>query len=239
MLTNMNKDSLLKQSLKKIPPLWFEKIAPFIESESFKKLDHFLQTEIKNGKKIYPEASNLFNAFQIDFSDIKVVILGQDPYHGPHQAIGLSFAVPNIHFPKPPSLQNIFKEIKSDLNVSLKEGDSDLSGWVKQGVLLLNTVLSVEENTPLSHRNQGWEPFTQNIIEILGKRKDPIVFILWGSHAQKMKPVIAEQHAILESAHPSPLSAYRGFLGSKVFSKTNHHLLKYGKKPIQWEIISI
>lgn len=220
-------------------PGWQKILEPIMRENFFKKLISFLENE-RSEKNIFPSEENVFRIFkELDFPDVKVVILGQDPYHGPGQALGLSFAVPNDFFPKPPSLQNIFKEIYSDLGVVIPKGQSDLSGWVKQGVLLLNTVLTVEESTPLSHRNQGWEQFADGVITALNERVDPVVFILWGSHAQKFKTRInLNKHFIFESAHPSPLSAYRGFFGSRVFSRVNEILFQNNKKPIQWESVS-
>lgn len=223
-----------------LPPGWQKTLEPVLQEEFFKNLISFLANERQARKNIFPAVENIFAALEkLDYANVKVVILGQDPYHGAGQAIGLSFAVPNEFYPKPPSLQNIFKELQSDLEISLQKGHSDLLGWVKQGVLLLNTVLTVEENTPLSHRNQGWEQFTNRIIAVLSERKEPMIFILWGSHAQKLKASIDQsKHFVIESAHPSPLSAYRGFFGSKVFSRVNEILVKNKQSPIRWEEIS-
>lgn len=224
----------------KLPATWQSLLSESFAQPSFKKLLQFLQNEHEAGKVIYPSVGQIFRALtDLDLNHVKVVILGQDPYHGPGQAIGYSFAVPNDLRIKPPSLKNIFKEIESDLNVKLPIGPSDLTGWVDQGVLLLNTVLTVEAGAPLSHRDQGWEQFTESVIEVLNHRDDPLVFILWGSQAQKFKSKLnLARHAVLESAHPSPLSAYRGFLGSKVFSKTNQILDKFGKAPIDWSRVT-
>jgi uracil-DNA glycosylase len=224
-----------------LPPVWREKLKSLTSEVFFKKLTQFLKEEYQAKKIIYPARENVLRALQeLDLPKVKVVILGQDPYHGPRQAIGLSFAVPNDLFPKPPSLKNIFKELQSDLQISLPEGKSDLSGWVKQGVLLLNTVLTVEAATPLSHRDQGWEAFTDRVLSELNARENPLVFVLWGSHAQKLKAKIdLKKHAVLESVHPSPLSAYRGFFGSKVFSKINQKLIQFGETPIDWSRVSI
>jgi uracil-DNA glycosylase len=221
-------------------PDWKSKIGPISAEPYFLKLMEFLKSEHHSGKVIYPNSQNIFRAFEtLDLPDVKVVIFGQDPYHGSGQATGYSFAVPNEFMPKPPSLKNIFKELESDLGMTLPKNQSDLSGWVGQGVLLLNTVLTVEDATPFSHRNQGWEQFTDQVIEVLNSRVDPIIFVLWGSHAQKLKSkIISPDHAVLESAHPSPLSAYRGFLGSKIFTKINEKLTEFGKKPINWLNVS-
>jgi uracil-DNA glycosylase len=224
-----------------LPPVWREKLSPIKTATFFKDLTQFLKNEYSAGKIIYPARQHVLRALQeLDLPAVKVVILGQDPYHGPDQAIGFSFAVPNELRKKPPSLQNIFKELKSDLGITPEPGLSDLTGWVKQGVLLLNTVLTVEAAQPLSHRDRGWEQFTDQIITELNAREKPLVFILWGSHAQKFKAKIdLKKHIVLESAHPSPLSAHRGFMGSKIFSKTNAALEKLGIKPIDWSKVSV
>lgn len=226
--------------LKTLPPVWLENFTEYRKQASFQKLQAFLNAEYKEGKVIFPEKKNIFRALQeLDLPSVKVVILGQDPYHGPGQATGFSFAVPNQLKRKPPSLQNIFKELTSDLSVSLSTEQSDLTGWVEQGVLLLNTVLTVEAGKPLSHRGKGWEEFTNRVIDLLSAREKPIVFILWGAPAQKYKARInLTKHRVLESAHPSPLSSYRGFFGSKVFSKTNTYLKEFHQPLIRWEKIS-
>lgn len=202
------------------------------KKDYFKELGIFIKNEYKT-KIIYPEYKNIFNAMRItDYNDVKVVILGQDPYHGDKEAHGLSFSVLE-GVKRPPSLQNIFKELESDLGV--KREKNNLTDWAKQGVLLLNSVLTVQKDTPLSHRGHGWEIFTDNIIRYLNARKTPIVFILWGSYARSKKELITNPiHHIVESAHPSPLSASRGFFGSKPFSKTNTYLEKDGMEKINW-----
>lgn len=206
----------------------------------FRDLSLFLLNEYKNGKTIYPSRDNVLRALQsLDLSQVKVVILGQDPYHGEGQAMGLSFAVPNDLRLKPPSLQNIFKEIESDCGLILSKEKSDLLGWVEQGVLLLNSVLTVRAHQAFSHRDKGWEQFTDRVIELLSERKEPMVFLLWGAAAQKKKEKISKHHYILESVHPSPLSAHRGFFGCKHFSKANEFLKKQGHKPIDWSKISL
>jgi uracil-DNA glycosylase len=224
-----------------LPPIWRRHLAHEANEAYFKDLTRFLVTEYKKGAKIFPENRNVLRAIQsLDLPDVKVVILGQDPYHGEGQAMGLAFAVPNELTPKPPSLVNIFKEIRDDLGVAIPAQCSDLSGWVAQGVLLLNTVLTVRAHQAFSHREKGWETFTDAIIRVLDAREDPIVFLLWGSAAQKKKALIQNpRHFILESAHPSPLSAHRGFLGNRHFSKTNAILRKLGKEEIRWERVSI
>ncbi|MBS1960836.1 MAG: uracil-DNA glycosylase [Bdellovibrionales bacterium] len=224
-----------------LPPAWRERLAPEAEKDYFKSLTRFLVGEHRSGARVFPAKENVLRAIQsLDLPDVKVVILGQDPYHGEGQAIGLSFAVPNTLRPKPPSLQNIFKEIREELGVAIPEGQSDLSGWVAQGVLLLNAVLTVRANEAFSHREQGWETFTDEIIRHLDASENPIVFLLWGSAAQKKKLLIRDpRHFILESAHPSPLSAHRGFLGNGHFARTNEILRKLGRGEIRWERVSI
>ncbi len=237
----MNELSPQEEFSNSLPPVWKEKLAE-VEGESFfKDLMRFLKSEYQASKTIYPSRENVMRALkELDLPSVKVVILGQDPYHGADQAIGFSFAVPNHLFPKPPSLVNIFKELESDLQVKISRNDSDLTGWVEQGVLLLNTVLTVEASKPLSHRDRGWEKFTDQVIGHLGSRPDPLVFILWGSHARKMKAKIdLSIHKVIETPHPSPLSAYRGFFGSKVFSRTNEFLKQLGKEPINWAHLSV
>ncbi len=201
----------------------------------FKKLIDFVNKEYKE-KVIYPPKNEIFNALRhTPYKDVKVVILGQDPYHGEHQAEGLSFSVKN-GIRKPPSLQNIFKELNDDLGIPFPK-TSSLIPWADQGVLLLNAVLTVEANMAASHKDKGWEIFTDKIIELLNKKEEPIVFILWGSFARNKKKLITNKnHYIVESAHPSPLSAYNGFFGSKPFSKTNNFLISKGLKPIDWKI---
>lgn len=185
-------------------------------------------------KTIYPRQEDIFNALKItNYEDVKVVILGQDPYHGINEAHGLSFSVQK-GVKIPPSLQNIYKELESDLNIKPKD-NGDLSGWAKQGVLLLNSVLTVEKDKASSHKGLGWELFTDYIIKILNKSDNPIVFILWGNFAREKKKYITnKKHLIIESPHPSPFSAYSGFFGSHPFSKTNNFLVKNKKEPIDW-----
>ena len=196
---------------------------------------NFVKEEYKN-KTIYPKPNEVFNAFRYtDFDNVKVVILGQDPYHGPNQAEGLSFSVSDDVL-KPPSLKNIFKELESDLGIPFPKHNS-LKPWAKQGVLLLNAVLTVEEHKPASHKGKGWEIFTDDVIDILNKREKPIVFILWGAFARSKKSLITnKQHYIIESAHPSPFSARNGFFGSKPFSKTNKFLREKGLEEIDWSV---
>jgi len=200
--------------------------------EYFKKLGIFVKQEYKN-KSIFPPYEHIFDALRFtDYDEVKVVILGQDPYHGLGEAHGLSFSVHN-GVKMPPSLLNIFKELKNDLNI--ERTSTDLTDWAKQGVLLLNSIMTVEKDMPLSHKNKGWEIFTDKIIQKLNEREEPIIFVLWGSFARSKKEFITNpNHIILESVHPSPLSANRGFFGSKPFSKINNNLIKRGKKTINW-----
>lgn len=194
----------------------------------------FIQKEYKT-KEIFPEYGNIFHAFFLTpFSDIKVVILGQDPYYGPDQAHGLAFSVPE-NIPLPPSLKNIYKEIEADIKIKKDFTHGNLEPWAKQGVLLLNSILSVESGKPSSHRNIGWEDFTDHVIQKISDEHENIVFMLWGNYAQSKKKLIDEKrHLVLETSHPSPLSAYKGFLGCKHFSQCNDYLKKNKKKEVFW-----
>lgn len=202
------------------------------EKDYFKNLMNRVNHEYRY-KTIYPAYENIFNALKLtSYQDVKVVILGQDPYHGKNQAHGLSFSV-HDNIVRPPSLNNIMKELYNDLGI-LKT-NNDLTSWAKEGVLLLNALLTVEADHPLSHKDFGWEQFTDTIIQKLNEKETPVVFILWGSYARSKKIYITNpKHYILESAHPSPLSANRGFFGSRPFSKTNALLKKSGLKEIHW-----
>ena len=202
------------------------------EKTYFKDLGIFVKNEYKT-KTIYPEYKNIFNALRYtDYDQVKVVILGQDPYHGENEAHGLSFSV-REGVKMPPSLLNIFKELYSDLGI--KRTKTDLTDWANEGVLLLNSIMTVVKDTPLSHKGKGWETFTDKIIEKLGEREQVMVFILWGSYARSKKELIKnKKHLILESVHPSPLSANRGFFGSKPFSKANEFLEKNNISKINW-----
>lgn len=202
------------------------------EKDYFKKIISRVNREYIT-KIIYPEYPNIFNAFRLtDYDQVRVVILGQDPYHGDGEAHGLSFSV-REGIRRPPSLNNIFKELKDDLGIY--RTNNDLSDWGRQGVLLLNSILTVEKDKAASHKDIGWEIFTDNVIKLLNERDEPIVFILWGNYARSKKVHITnKKHYIIESNHPSPLSANRGFFGSKPFSKTNNFLIKNGYESIKW-----
>ena len=202
------------------------------EKDYFINLVKFVNKEYQE-KTIFPEKQNIFKALSLtDYENLKVVILGQDPYHGEKEAQGLSFSVPN-DIKMPPSLRNIFKELKDDLNI--ERTNSDLSDWAKQGVLLLNTVLTVEKDKAFSHKNRGWEVFTDEIIKEINEIDRPIVYILWGTPARNKKTLITnKKHFIVESVHPSPLSVSHGFFGSKPFSKTNEYLKKNNIEEIRW-----
>lgn len=217
---------------------WLKLLANEFAKEYYLKLREFLKDEYKT-RVIYPDMYDIFNALNFtSYEDVKVVILGQDPYHGPKQAHGLSFSVqPGVAIP--PSLLNIYKELKADLGCYIPN-NGYLKKWADQGVLLLNTALTVRKGEANSHRGKGWEVFTDSIISLLNERQDPVVFILWGSNAlSKEKIITNSQHYIIKSVHPSPLSANRGFFGSKPFSKTNNFLKSLGKEPIDWQIENI
>ena len=202
------------------------------KKEYFKNLGIFVKKEYKT-KTIFPPYQNIFDALRFtDYDEVKVVILGQDPYHGLGEAHGLSFSV-REGVAMPPSLQNILKELYNDIGI--KRNKSDLTDWAKEGVLLLNSIMTVEKDKPLSHKNKGWEIFTDTVISKLNDRDDPVIFVLWGSFARSKKELINnKQHKIIESVHPSPLSANRGFFGSKPFSKINKYLKDMSKEEIKW-----
>ncbi len=208
-----------------------EKQKPYFET-----LIRFVEGERAAGKVIYPKNSDVFNALSLTpFSKVKVVILGQDPYHGPHQAHGLCFSV-RPPTPPPPSLRNIFQELEADVGIS-KPTHGDLQSWAEQGVLLLNAVLTVEAEKAGSHANKGWETFTDRIIRELNDRREHLVFLLWGAYAQKKACFVDRaRHLVLEAPHPSPLSAHRGFLGCRHFSKANNYLQSYGISPVEWAL---
>ncbi|MGB3368844.1 MAG: uracil-DNA glycosylase [Acidaminobacteraceae bacterium] len=217
---------------------WQEKLSGEFDKEYYHKLMEFLDDEYKT-KEIYPAKEDVFNALNYsDFNDVKVVILGQDPYHGKGQAHGLSFSV-NKDIKTPKSLVNIYKELNDDLGCHVAN-NGYLKKWADQGVLLLNTVFTVRAGLANSHRKQGWEIFSDLIISKLNERSKPIIFILWGKNAQSKEKLIRnENHFIISSVHPSPLSSYRGFFGSKPFSKTNEILISLGEKAIDWQIEDI
>lgn len=217
-----------------LPKDWSKHLENEVSSPYFQSLMRFLEEEYSSGFSIFPEKDQLFNAFKYCvFEEVKVVILGQDPYPTPGHANGLCFSVnPGVALPK--SLKNIFTELGNDLNI-IPPTDGDLTRWAKQGVLLLNTVLSVRSGQPNSHKNRGWERFTDSVISTLSQKHSGLVFLLWGKPAQQKAALIdAENHHILRAPHPSPLSAYRGFIGSGHFSKTNQLLALAGKPTIEW-----
>lgn len=217
---------------------WKDYLSSEFEKDYYKKLRKFLVNEY-NSKVIYPDMYDIFNALHFtSYADTKVVILGQDPYHGPKQAHGLSFSV-NPGVKTPPSLVNIYKELHSDLNCYIPN-NGYLKKWADQGVLLLNTVLTVRAGEANSHKNKGWEEFTTKVIKVLNEKQTPVVFILWGNNAISKESLITNpKHLIIKSVHPSPLSASRGFFGSKPFSKTNEFLISTNQKPIDWQIENI
>ena len=202
------------------------------EKEYFKNLGIFVKNEYKT-KAVFPAYENIFDALRFtDYDEVKVVILGQDPYHGLGEAHGLSFSV-REGVKMPPSLLNIFKELYSDLGI--KRTKSDLTDWAKEGVLLLNSIMTVVKDTPLSHKNKGWETFTDAVICKLNEREQPVIFLFWGSFARSKKELITnKRHKVIESVHPSPLSASRGFFGSRPFSKINKYLKEMNKEEIKW-----
>lgn len=217
---------------------WGQYLKEEMAQPYYRQLRQFLIGEYST-KQVYPDMYSIFNALHYtSYADTKVLILGQDPYHEPGQAHGLSFSVqPNV--PPPPSLVNIFKELETDLGCTVPNNGC-LEPWARQGVLLLNTVLTVQAHRANSHRDKGWEIFTDKIISLLNQREKPVAFILWGSPARRKKAMITNpQHFIVESPHPSPLSAYRGFFGSRPFSRVNKFLESVGEKPINWQLPNI
>ena len=218
------------------PELWKLHLSAEFEKDYMQRLQEFLSLEIEQEKTILPHSSNWFNALTTtDFDQVKVVILGQDPYPTPGHAHGLCFSVMPDVKPIPKSLINIYKELESDLGIVNSNGN--LQSWADQGVLLLNSVLTVEAGNANSHQGQGWEQFTDRVIEVLNEQTTPIVFVLWGAYAQKKGAIVNNsQHLVLRSPHPSPLSAYRGFFGSEPFSKINNFLTENSKEPINWKV---
>ncbi len=218
-----------------IEPSWKDALADEFEKAYFKELTSSVrEAYLSSSGAIFPPPQQVFNAFaQCPFDTVKVVILGQDPYHGKGQAHGLAFSVPD-HVPIPPSLQNIYKEIKNDIGTDVPQ-TGNLERWAKQGVLLLNATLTVEQGNPGSHQGRGWEVFTDAVIQKISKEKEHVVFLLWGKFAQSKSSLIDEnKHLILKAAHPSPFSAHNGFFGCHHFSKTNSYLQSHGKGPIVW-----
>lgn len=228
--TNENSDKIMDI---KFEPGWKERLKDEFEKPYFYDLTNFVKSEYAT-HKIFPPGRLIFNTFeQCPFEKVKVVILGQDPYHAPGQAHGLCFSVPEgISFPQ--SLQNIFKEIKNDLNIPIPKS-GNLERWVRQGVFLLNATLTVRAHEAGSHQRRGWENFTDHVIQLLSDSGEHLVFILWGAYAQRKAELIDKRkHLVLTSVHPSPLSAHRGFFGNHHFSKTNDYLSSHGKAPIEW-----
>ncbi len=214
---------------------WHDVIGSEKDQDYFKETLAYVANERKNGKTIYPPQEDVFSAFRYnELADIKVVILGQDPYHGPNQAHGLSFSVrPGV--PAPPSLVNIYKELEKDIEGFTRPPHGYLASWAQQGVLLLNTVLTVEKGKAHSHAHLGWETFTDRVIAAINEHRSDVIFLLWGAHAQKKGKIIdTKKHHVLTAPHPSPLSAHRGFLGCRHFSQTNQLLQQQGLAPINW-----
>ncbi|WP_336928289.1 uracil-DNA glycosylase [Acinetobacter oleivorans] len=233
-LTEQQQDKLSKVQLEES---WKISLAPFLLSSQMDNLRDFLFQEKQAQKIIYPPSKQIFSALNTTpLADVKVVILGQDPYHGPNQANGLSFSVQK-GIALPPSLRNIFHELHTDLGIPAPR-HGDLTKWATQGVLLLNSVLTVEAGQPTSHQKQGWEAFTDEVIDVLNEQREHVVFILWGAYAQrKGQRINRDKHLVLTAAHPSPLAANRGgFFGCKVFSKTNQYLKQHGIEPIDWQL---
>lgn len=215
---------------------WLAHLRAEFDADYMLLLSQFLREQKALSKQIYPSGSQFFAALNnTPLEKVKVVVLGQDPYHGPNQAHGLSFSVP-VGQKIPPSLINIYKELEADLGLVLPQ-HGNLQQWADQGVLLLNSVLSVEANKAASHQGKGWEEFTDKVIQVLNKEREHLVFLLWGAYAQRKGRVIdQERHLVLQAPHPSPLSAHRGFLGCGHFSKANSYLMRHGSPPINWQI---
>ena len=220
----------------RLNPSWQGQLGDYLASEPMQALAAFLRQEKAKGKRIFPPSAQMFAAFNAtDFESVRVVILGQDPYHGPGQAHGLSFSVPD-GVPPPPSLQNIFKELERDLGLP-RPSTGNLTPWARQGVLLLNAVLSVEIARPGSHQGKGWEAFTDEVIGRLANEREGLVFLLWGAYAQAKGRIIDNRrHCVLRAPHPSPLSAHRGFFVSRPFSRANAWLVEHGEPPIDWRL---
>ncbi|XP_055970464.1 uracil-DNA glycosylase [Sorex fumeus] len=233
--------ALLRLAARRAPPglgdSWRQRLGAEFGKPYFAQLMGFVAEERKH-HTVYPPPHQVFTWTQMcDIRDVKVVILGQDPYHGPNQAHGLCFSVQRP-VPPPPSLENIFKELSTDIDGFVHPGHGDLTGWAKQGVLLLNAVLTVRAHQPTSHKERGWEQFTDAVVSWLNQNSSGLVFLLWGSYAQKKGSAIdRKRHHVLQTAHPSPLSVYRGFFGCRHFSKANELLRKSGKEPIDWKAL--
>ncbi|NRA25483.1 MAG: uracil-DNA glycosylase [Oleispira sp.] len=229
--------ALIELSAKQLESGWQQLLNVEFDQPYMHALQDFLALEQQRGKTIFPPADQIFTALNLTpLKDVKVVILGQDPYHGTGQAHGLSFSVPSTLIKLPPSLKNIYKELNADLGLPIPS-TGNLTPWAEQGVLLLNAMLTVEEKNAGSHRKQGWETFTDNIIQLLSERCEGLVFVLWGAYAHKKSALIDEsKHLVLKGIHPSPLSAHRGFFGSKPFSYINQYLSKIGKAEIDWSL---
>ena len=220
----------------KLEPSWKARVGEYLQRADMRELSTFLRQRQSEGVSIYPPASRIFGALDATpFDEVKVVILGQDPYHGPGQAHGLCFSVlPGV--PIPPSLDNVFKELQRDLGIA-RPDHGCLLPWARQGVLLLNSVLTVEQGRAGAHQGRGWEGFTDHVVDVLNRERDNIVFLLWGSYAQaKGKVIDPARHRVLKAPHPSPLSAYRGFIGSGHFSASNAYLARHRFAPIDWSL---
>ena len=236
-MMSLTEEQQAKLAKVQLEPSWKYALIEFLLSPRMDELKDFLLQQIKQDKVIYPPNPLIFNALNTTpMANVKVVILGQDPYHGPNQAHGLSFSVQK-GVALPPSLRNIFHELNTDLGVPVSK-HGDLTRWAEQGVLLLNAVLTVEAGQPTSHQKRGWEDFTDHVIDVLNEQREHIVFILWGAYAQrKGQRIDQNKHLVLKAAHPSPLAAHRGgFFGCKVFSKSNNYLKQNGIEPIDWQL---
>ncbi|MFL6592563.1 MAG: uracil-DNA glycosylase [Luteimonas sp.] len=220
----------------KLDPSWKSRVGEYLQREDMQELSAFLRERMRKGARVYPPAPDIFAALDATpFDQAKVVVLGQDPYHGPGQAHGLSFSVPP-GVPVPPSLDNIFKELQRDLGIA-RPAHGCLLPWARQGVLLLNSVLTVEEGRAGAHQGKGWEGFTDHVVDVLNRERDGLVFLLWGSYAQaKGKRIDTDRHRVLRAPHPSPLSAHRGFIGCGHFSAANAYLAHHGHAPIDWAL---
>ena len=217
-----------------IEPEWKTVLADYFDTREFQTLTESIRNEYKT-KKVYPQPQNIFRAFWLTpFSQVKVVILGQDPYHGPHQAHGLSFSVQD-GVKVPPSLQNIYKEIEQEFGIKKDFSNGNLEGWAQQGVFLLNAILTVQAHNAASHKGKGWEQFTDHVIQTISDQREHVVYMLWGNFARSKKTLIdTNKHLVLESPHPSPFSAHNGFFGNNHFKLCNEYLIKHSKDPIAW-----